>query len=135
MLTTDAALQRVKGIKKSFNNAVKNKLEQYEDNRVINFYPTSEISEIYTSTESIGGMVKLGEREAPPVRTLDDGYSVTLTEERYGEALSLSESVARMPPLILGCKVLTRPPSISGEPVYSSTVFILVDSISLERSL
>ena len=52
MISTDAALQRVKGIKKSFDNGVKNKLEQYMDNRVINFYRTSEISEIFTSTES-----------------------------------------------------------------------------------
>ena len=93
MISTDAAYQRVKGIKKSFDNGVKNKLEQYMDNRVINFYRTSEISEIFTSTESMSGVIELAELQAPPVLTLEDGYSVTITEKRYGAALMLPESV------------------------------------------
>jgi len=93
MITTDAALQRVKGIKKSFDNGVKNNLEQYMENRVINFYRTSEISEIFTSTESMSGIKELSEQEAPPVLTLEDGYSVTITEKRFGGAISLSEAI------------------------------------------
>jgi predicted RNase H-like nuclease (RuvC/YqgF family) len=58
------ALQAVKGIKFSFDNAVKNKLQEYMEQGVIKFYQTSEITEIYTSTEGLNGSKELAELEA-----------------------------------------------------------------------
>jgi hypothetical protein len=95
MFTTDAALQRVKGIKKSFDNGIKKGLETYMNTGVINFYKTSEISEIFTSTESMADVNELGETETPRSLTLEDGYSVTISEKRYGGALVLPENVYR----------------------------------------
>jgi len=95
MTSQDYALQAVKGIKKSFDNAVKNKLEEYMDNRVFDFYNTSEVFEIYTSTEGLNGSRKLAELETPPVLALEDGYTVTITENRFGGAIILSEKMWR----------------------------------------
>jgi len=95
MFTTDMALQRVKGIKKSFDNGIQKGLEPYLDNRAIKFYQTSEISEIFTSTESMGDVDELGETETPGSLKLEDGYSVTITEKRFGGAIILPESVYR----------------------------------------
>lgn len=95
MFTTDAALQRVKGIKKSFDNGIQKGLEPYMNTGAINFYQTSEISEIFTSTESMDDVNELGEVETPGSLTLEDGYSVTITEKRYGGAIILPEAVYR----------------------------------------
>ncbi len=91
----DYGLQQVKGIAEVFNNASKAKLSEYEDNRIIKIYQTSEVSEIFTSTESMSGIKDLGVFETPPVLTLEDGYSVTLTEKRFGGALLLPEATYR----------------------------------------
>jgi len=91
MVSADYAVQAVKGIKKSFDNAVQNKLEVYMDNRVIDFYNTSEISEIFTSTEGLNGSKELTELETPPSLKLEDGYSVTLSEKRFGGAVVVPE--------------------------------------------
>jgi len=92
-LDQNYALQAVKGIKKSFDNAVQAQLEQYKDNRVIGFYTTPEVTEIFTSTEGLSGFKKLGNLETPPSLSLEDGYSVTISEERYGGAIELPENV------------------------------------------
>ena len=93
MLSTDAALQRVKGIKKSFDNGFQNRLEQYMEIPIIDFYSTSEISEIFTSTEDLSGSRELAELETPPTLTLQDGYSVTISEKRFGGGILLPETV------------------------------------------
>lgn len=95
MTSSDYALQAVKGIKKSFDNAVQNKLQSYMAQSYIKFYNTSEVAEIFTSTEGMDGSKELGELETPPVLTLDDGYSVTLTEKRFGGGLVVPEKVYR----------------------------------------
>jgi hypothetical protein len=92
-LDQNYALQAVKGIRESFDNAVQEQLEQYKDNRVIGFYTTPEVTEIRTSTEGLSGFKKLGDLETPPSLALEDGYSVTITEERYGGAMELPEKV------------------------------------------
>lgn len=94
-LDQNYALQRVKGIKESFDNGVKEELNQYQDNRVIDFYPTTEVFEIFTSTESLTGFKELGDLETPPSLALEDGYSVTIYEKRYGGAITLPEKVYR----------------------------------------
>ena len=94
-LPIDYAIQEVKGIKTSYDNAQKNKLDQYADNRIVSIYQTSEVSELFTSTEGMTGVKELGILETPPVLNLEDGYSVTLTEKRFGGAIMLPESVYR----------------------------------------
>lgn len=89
------ALQAVKGIKKSFDNALKNKIDEYMNMGYIQFYDTAEVSEIYTSTEGMDGVKELGEHETPPSLTLGDGYSVTITEKRFGGGLVIPEKVYR----------------------------------------
>lgn len=95
MDSTAYALQAVKGIKKSFDNALQNKLQEYMNQRYIKFYQTSEISEIYTSTEGLDGTKELSEVETPPSLTLEDGYSVTITEKRFGGGIVIPEKVYR----------------------------------------
>jgi hypothetical protein len=97
MATTpaDYALQAVKGIKKSFDNACKYRIEQYMEQGYLQFYNTPEVSEIYTSTEGMSGVTELGVLETPPALNLEDGYSVTITEERFGGAIVLPEKVYR----------------------------------------
>lgn len=95
MTSADYAFQAVKGIKKSFDNAIKNKIEGYMKQGIIQFYNTSEVSEIYTSTEGMTGVTELGELTTPPPLALEDGYSVTITEKRFGGALVVPEKVYR----------------------------------------
>ena len=94
-MQADYALQRVKGIKKSFDNAIKNIIEEYKDNRIIKFYDTAEVFEIFTSTEGMTGAKELGELETPPTLKLEDGYSITITEKRFGGSILLPESTYR----------------------------------------
>lgn len=89
------ALQAVKGIKKSFDNACKYRIEQYMNQGYIKFYNTPEVSEIYTFTEGMTGVIELGELQTPPSLSLEDGYSVTITEKRFGGALIVPEKVYR----------------------------------------
>ena len=95
MTSADYTLQAVKGIKKSFDNAVQNKLQVYMNQRYLKFYSTPEVSEIYTSTEGLTGSRELSELETPPSLALEDGYSVTITEKRFGGGLVIPEKVYR----------------------------------------
>ena len=94
-MTYEYALQKVKGIKKSFDNAMANAIDQYRDNRIVDLYPTTEVFEIYTSTEGMSGVKELSNSETPPVLTLQDGYSVQITEKRFGGAIELDEEEYR----------------------------------------
>jgi len=95
MTSADYVLQAVKGIKKSFDNACKYKMEEYMKQGYLQFYNTSEVSEIYTSTEGMTGVQELAEVETPPSLALEDGFSVTITEKRFGGALVVPEKVYR----------------------------------------
>lgn len=89
------ALQRVKGIKKSFDNAMSNAIDQYKDNRIVDIYPTTEVFEIFTSTEGMSGAKELANAETPPTLELNDGYSVQIEEKRFGGAIELLENEYR----------------------------------------
>lgn len=95
MTSSDYALQAVKGIKKSFDNSMKSVIDKYMSQGYIQFYNTSEVSEIFTSTESMGEAEELGELTTPPSVALEDGYSVTITEKRFGNGIVLPEKVYR----------------------------------------
>lgn len=94
-MTYEYALQKVKGIKKSFDNAMANAIDQYKDNRIVDLYPTTEVFEIFTSTEGMTGAKELSNSETPPVLTLQDGYSVQIEEKRFGGAIELDEEEYR----------------------------------------
>jgi len=94
-MTYEYALQKVKGIKKSFDNAMANAIDQYRDNRIVDLYPTTEVFEIFTSTEGMTGAKELSNSETPPVLTLQDGYSVQIEEKRFGGAIELDEEEYR----------------------------------------
>jgi len=83
------ALQAVKGIRKSFDNGMANKIDQYMDNRIVEMYQTDEVFEIYTSTEGMTGAKKLARRETPPVLKLEDGYSIQIQENTFGGAIEV----------------------------------------------
>lgn len=91
-MLAEYVIQNMKGIKESFDNAASNKILEYKDANLFNMVDTSEIVEIFTSTEGMTGDKELGDLETPPVLTLEDGYSITLTEKRFGGAIILSES-------------------------------------------
>jgi len=95
MTSADYALQAVKGVKKSFDNALQNKLSEYMKQGYLKFYRTSEVSEIYTSTEGMSGVTELSEEGTPPSLKLEDGFSVTITEKRFGGAIIIPEKVYR----------------------------------------
>jgi hypothetical protein len=86
------ANERVKGIKESFDNAMALAIDAYRDNRIVDLYPTTEVFEIYTSTEGMSGAKNLAAAEKPPVLTMNDGYSVMIYEQRFGGGIELLEA-------------------------------------------
>lgn len=86
----------VKGTKKSFDLGFNNAFAEYQkDNRLCEMYNTLEFSEIFTSTESIDGFRKVGHQENPPIMNLDDGYSTTISEDRYAGKIIVSTTEQR----------------------------------------
>lgn len=94
-INADYALQAVKGIKQDFDNSAKASLDMYKDNNIFDFYNTDEVFEIYTSTESMNGVKELSNAETPPILNLEEGYSVTIEEKRFGGAIVLDETTYR----------------------------------------
>lgn len=76
-------IQDVKGIKEVFNDATRNRIEEFSKLGYINFYSTMEESEIFTSNEGMTGYKQVGELETPDEMDLEVGYKVTLSELRY----------------------------------------------------
>jgi len=95
MINSDYAIQAVKGIKQDFDNGAKQSLDQYKDNQIFDFYNTTEVFEIFTSTESMSGVKELTNSETPPILNLEEGYSVTIEESRFGAAILLDETTYR----------------------------------------
>jgi len=91
MFPTDYAIENIKGIKKSFDNGVNANIETFMELPIVNMYTTSDTFSIFTSTEGMTGTKQLGDFETPPSSKLEDGYSVTITEDRYGNGFDLSE--------------------------------------------
>jgi hypothetical protein len=91
----DFALQAVKGIKESLDQGVKDTFGMYMGLGLVDVYTTDEVFEIYTSTEGLSGAKKLSSYETPPSSSLQDGYSITFTEERFGNGLDVPEDTYR----------------------------------------
>lgn len=92
MATQNYLLQDVKGIKESFDNASRIAIMSFAGLPTFTIEETDQFSEIFTSTESLSGTRALAENEAPDVNNLQDGYSVTLTDVRYGNAIEITET-------------------------------------------
>ena len=95
MNKTDYAIQAVKGIKDVANNGVQENLLAYKDNRIFEFAESSETFEIFTSTEGVNGTIELGDSETPPLLALEDGYSITIQEKRFGSGFVINEKTYR----------------------------------------
>jgi len=95
MDSTAYALSAVKDLKESFDNAQQLSMDQYMDSKLFDIYSTTEVFEVYTSTEGLTGSKLLGELETPPSLSLEEGYTVTIREKRFGGAVILPEQVYR----------------------------------------
>lgn len=95
MEPADYVNQQLKGIGEVFHNAAENYIKDYMKLGYIKFYETSEVSEIFNSTESMSGYAELTTHEAPPSLKLEDGYTITVQERRYGGALIVPEETYR----------------------------------------
>jgi len=94
-VSADYIIQQQKGIKKSFDNASQYNVEKLMNLPIFNVQVTDEFSEIFTSTESLTGTRQLAEQETPDVLKLGDGYSVTLTSNRFGGAIEVTTTMRR----------------------------------------
>lgn len=89
----DYANKQIKGLQPTFHNGCQENLEVYMKLGYLKMYDTSEVTEIFTSTEGMAGYTELGIHQTPDALKLDDGYNVTITEKRYGGALVVPTTV------------------------------------------
>jgi len=82
----------IKGLQEPFRLAVKNRLESYLDIDFINFGSSTEYDKIYSSLEGVSGFRKLGEVETPDVKSLEQGYNTTISAERGGLGMNISQT-------------------------------------------
>ena len=95
MTISDYVAHAVKGLTKSFGNSVDSSLMQYKDAKIFRFDNTREYKELFTSTEGMSQGKKLSELENPPLKTEGEGYSMTVTESRFGNAIQISSTQMR----------------------------------------
>lgn len=91
MATADHILQAQKGIKKSSDTGAKVGLDKWIKIPIFNVQATDEWASIFTSTEGFSGAKELTEHETPPLNSLGDGYSVTITKKRFGNGYEITE--------------------------------------------
>jgi hypothetical protein len=91
-MQSDYVLHAVKGLKESFDNAANAKIMQYKDTRLFQIVNTSEFTESFTSTEGLTGVRELSEHETPDVLNLEEGYTVSFSDKRFGGAIEFTES-------------------------------------------
>lgn len=95
MSASDHVLHEVKGLKKSFDNMTKLAIMSYAELPIFDVQATPQYTELFTSTESLSGTIALAESETPPTNKLNEGYSVTLTDQRYGNSILITETDQR----------------------------------------
>ncbi len=131
MSSANYVQQAMKGIKDVFNNGVQDDLNVYQDNRVFDFYTTSEVFEIFTSTEGMTGVKELGESETPPVLALEDGYKVIIEEKRFGGAIVINEKMYARDAKDTTMKVDNYLAQQSAQLMKSNTHYFLTESFDL----
>jgi len=82
----------IKGLQEPFKLAVQNRLEKYMELEFINFGSSTEYDRIYSSLEGISGFRKLGELETPDAKSLEEGYNTTISAERGGLGMTVSQT-------------------------------------------
>lgn len=92
MASQNYLLQDVKGIKESFDNMTRIAIMSFAGLPVFTIEETDQFSEIFTSTESFSGTIQLAENETPPINNLQDGFSVTLTDNRFGNGIEVTST-------------------------------------------
>jgi len=90
-MLNEYTLANVKGVKKSFDMAAAADILKYKDSRLFTIEDTTEWTEIFNSTESMTGVTSLTELQAPAILTLEEGYTVTLANTRFGGAITITE--------------------------------------------
>ena len=95
MASQNYVLQEVKGIKESFDNGTKLAIMAFADLDTFRVESTDEFTEIFTSTESLGGTQQLAENETPPINNLEDGFSVNLSDDRFGNGIEVTTTDMR----------------------------------------
>lgn len=88
----DYVNETIKGLQEPFKLGVQNKLEEYMSNEFINFGTSSEYDKIYSSLEGLSGFRKLAEAEVPDVTSLEQGYNTTISAERGGLGMNISQT-------------------------------------------
>lgn len=81
----------IKGLQEPFKLAIQHRLEQYKEQEFVNFYNTNEWTEIFSSLEGARGTRKLGELETPDVAALEQGYTKSLSPQRAGVGMIVSQ--------------------------------------------
>lgn len=92
MALADYTLHNVKGAKKSFDMGAAADILKYKDSRLFTIEDTTEWTEIFNSTESMTGVTSLTELQEPTVLNLEEGYTVTLANTRFGGAITMTEN-------------------------------------------
>jgi hypothetical protein len=82
----------IKGLQEPFRLGLQANLEKYLDVDFINFGSSTEYDKIYSSLESVSGFRKLGEVETPDVKSLEQGYNTTISAERGGLGMNVSQT-------------------------------------------
>lgn len=95
MATNDYIKQDIKGIKESFDNSTRISIMSYAAVPAFTIEETDQFSEIFTSTEGLSGTRALTELETPDTNRLQDGYSITLSDVRYGNSILVTETDKR----------------------------------------
>jgi hypothetical protein len=91
MASSEYVLHATKGVKESFDLGAAASILEYKDARIFTFETTTEWSEIFNSTEGISVAKKLTEFETPDAAAEAEGYQVSLSAERFGGAILVSE--------------------------------------------
>lgn len=92
MPAPNTALSETKAVKKAFDLASRLVIENYINVGFLGVTTTTEWNEIFNSFESLSGTRQLAELEAPDVNKLEEGYQVSLTPNRFGNSIQVSET-------------------------------------------
>jgi len=95
MTISDYVNHAVKGLEENFSNSLDNRIMQYKNAKIFRFDTTREYKEIFTSTEGMAQGKVLSELENPPLRTEGEGYNMTITESRFGNAIQVTSTQMR----------------------------------------
>lgn len=92
MPAPNTALAETKAVKRSFDLGTKMTIENFINLPYLGVKTTFEWNEIFNSTEDLIGTRQLSELEAADVNKLEEGFQTSLTPNRFGNAIQVSET-------------------------------------------